>query len=57
MNLMHKNLQVTDGVYGIFSKIDIQIKIAGLSKKLNNQLGKEEIIKSLEKVILSMKNN
>jgi hypothetical protein len=32
-NLMHANLSVTDGVYGILSGMDVKGEIAGLGKK------------------------
>jgi len=34
MNLMHSNLSITDGVYGILSAADLGKRIAGLRVKL-----------------------
>ena len=33
-NLMHANLSITDGIYGIFSEEDIKAEIALLGKKI-----------------------
>ena len=38
-NLMHSNLGVTDGVYGVLSGIDVREQIAGLNE-LRGQIGK-----------------
>ncbi len=40
-NLMHKNLSVTNGVYGILSDLDVREQIAALGKQVEN---KEELI-------------
>lgn len=32
-NLMHENLTITDGVYGILSENDVRVQIIGLSRK------------------------
>ena len=34
MNLMHSNLSITDGVYGVLSTADVGKRIAGLGGKL-----------------------
>jgi site-specific recombinase XerC len=36
MNLMHSNLSITDGVYGVLSSADVGKRIAGLGVKLAN---------------------
>lgn len=51
MNLMHENLQVTDGVYGIFSKIDINRKITALGNDANNGYTKKEVVKLIEEAL------
>jgi hypothetical protein len=35
-NLMHKNLSITDGVYGILSETDVRVQIVELSKSITN---------------------
>jgi hypothetical protein len=50
MNLMHSNLSVTDGVYGILSSADVGKRIAGLGHQLekgqlsNNTLADQLIL-------------
>jgi hypothetical protein len=36
-NLMHKNLSITDGVYGILPTIDIREQITLLGKKVDDK--------------------
>jgi hypothetical protein len=52
-NLIHSNLRITDGVYGIFSETDIREQIIGLGKWifLDEPSNLEELI-SLNKQIL-----
>lgn len=53
MNLMHENLQVMDGVYGIFSGVDIQKRINNLGKensKVDKDLIMDEIITLISKM-------
>lgn len=52
MNLMHENLQVTDGVYGIFSSVDIKTRISRLGNE-NGEGGVNnvELISLLENTI------
>jgi hypothetical protein len=55
MNLMYENLQVTDGVYGIFSKIDVGNRIIRLGHQSNNSpTSKEEIVDTLKEIISSL---
>ncbi|MBN2502490.1 MAG: hypothetical protein JXB38_17030 [Anaerolineales bacterium] len=56
MNLMHENLQVTDGVYGIFSNTDIQKKIAGLGRN-ESSIDQDEIVRVLEQMLVNAKRN
>lgn len=54
---MHENLQVTDGVYGIFSNVDVQKSIANLGKSsYSNSLEIKEIIEVLEKTAKNLKS-
>lgn len=55
MNLMHENLQVTDGVYGIFSNVDVQMKIAGLENNSSGIKSNDEIISMLNKLVDEIK--
>ena len=48
-NLMHSNLSVTDGVYGILSDNDVQAQILGLGKSLST--GDEDLIKSIRDLL------
>ena len=32
-NLMHANISITDGVYGVLSSMDVKGEIAGLGKR------------------------
>ena len=41
MNLMHSNLSITDGVYGILSQQDISKRIQGLGKSITSMQSKE----------------
>ena len=41
-NLMHENLTITDGVYGILSDSDVRKRIAELGNRINLQ-GQEEL--------------
>lgn len=57
MNLMHENFQVTDGVYWIFSNVDVQRRITGLGKNIGKQkYEKEDIIKYIEELIKTSNN-
>jgi hypothetical protein len=52
---MYENLQVTDGVYGIFSKIDVGNRIIRLGHQSNNSpTSKEEIVDTLKEIISSL---
>ena len=53
-NLMHSNLSITDGVYGILSDIDVKGQIASLGQKIvSGQTGSNEELISLMKQILA----
>jgi hypothetical protein len=52
-NLMHSNLSITDGVYGILSEMDVRGRITGLCSNVG--LGKidkiDEIVKLTKKLL------
>jgi site-specific recombinase XerD len=53
LTLMHANLSVTDGVYGVLSQADVQEHIAALGKKKGEAKGAspDEIIPLLEQLL------
>ncbi len=53
-NLMHKNLSVTDGVYGVLSDLDAREQIAALGKQVES---KEEIFIDLLKKLVKRYEN
>ena len=53
-NLMHKNLSITDGVYGILSDLDVREQIVTLGKQVEN---KEELIDLLKKLVNQYENS
>ena len=56
-NLMHSNLSITDGVYGILSETDVREQISSLGKRENQDKGEfENRIARLEKLIFSKDN-
>jgi len=58
MNLMHSNLSVTDGVYGILSTADMGKRIAGLGKQMNNgKLSQEDMVEQLMLIARSIKGD
>ena len=50
-NLMHKNLTVTDGVYGILSGLDVKEQIAALGKSVSSGVDKTELVDLLKKLL------
>jgi site-specific recombinase XerC len=42
-NLMHSNLNITDGVYGILSEIDLKTQISSLVKAVPMMANKDDI--------------
>ena len=50
-NLMHANLSVTDGVYGIHSDLDVKQQIAALGKSVASAQNKAELIDLLKKLL------
>jgi site-specific recombinase XerC len=40
-NLMHSNLSITDGVYGILSQIDVREQISRIGISISSRKGKE----------------
>jgi len=55
-NLMHSNLSITDGIYGMLSDDDIQQRIDNISKVTYGEIdqSKEEIKKQLTKMIANL---
>jgi integrase len=58
-NLMHANLSVTDGVYGILSDNDVRGQISSIGNKINILESKEykELIPLLEQFLSVIKGN
>ena len=52
-NLIHSNLSITDGIYGILSEIDVRTKIATLeyNKNLKKKYESKELV-SIAMVLL-----
>ena len=57
-NLMHSNLSVTDGVYGILSESDVRGQIMALGKRTNSDeyIDNDSLIHSLEQIIINIKS-
>ena len=55
-NLMHKNLSITDGVYGILSDLDVKEQIALLGKSVSTASNKTELLDMLKKLISEHEN-
>ena len=57
-NLMHANLSITDGVYGILSQMDVreQISVLGKTVDIENKVDFEELL-SITKKLLEKLNN
>lgn len=55
-NLMHSNLSITDGIYGILSDIDMKSRIISLKESRNYENPKEDIVRQLKKVITQLEN-
>ena len=55
-NLMHSNLNITDGIYGMLSDDDIQQRIDNIGKVTDgeNNQSIEEIKKQLMKIIANL---
>lgn len=56
MNLMHSNLSITDGVYGVLSTADVGQRIAGLGRQLETgQASQEDLADQLIKLAMQLK--
>lgn len=56
-NLTHSNLNITDGIYGILSKLDVREQIIGLGQTKGLINGKEdEIVSQLKRILLQLEN-
>ncbi len=57
-NLMHSNLSITDGVYGVLSSNDVGKRIAGLGQKAAvGQVSQEELLTQLSQLTEMLKKN
>jgi hypothetical protein len=50
-NLMHSNLSITDGVYGILSDNDVQKQIKELGTLQYHQSDKEELVRLAHQIV------
>jgi hypothetical protein len=50
-NLMHDNLSITDGVYGVLSGMEVKGEIANLGKGLMANSNQKELIEILRQII------
>jgi hypothetical protein len=58
MNLMHSNLSITDGVYGVLSTADVGQRIAGLGRQLEiGQASQEDLADQLIKLAMQLKQD
>jgi hypothetical protein len=58
MNLMHSNLSITDGVYGVLSTADVGQRIAGLGMQLEaKQASQEDLADQLIKLAMQLKKS
>jgi hypothetical protein len=55
-NLMHSNLSITDGVYGILSEVDVKKQIRDLEKEIRlKKLRKDDIAVQLRSIAMQLK--
>ena len=56
-NLMHSNLSITEGVYGILSENDVRGQIAALSRSIDNDKSEDwsTLIPILEKLLRKLR--
>lgn len=52
-NLMHSNLSITDGVYGVLSNLDVRTKITGLGRTQPPASGSTSELRDLVRQILA----
>jgi hypothetical protein len=56
MNLMHSNLSITDGVYGVLSTADVGQRIGGLGRQFETgQSSQEDLADQLIKLAMQLK--
>ena len=53
-NLMHSNLSVTDGVYGILSTDDIKRRVTALENNNVDAMSKDEVLSQLKSMVAQM---
>jgi hypothetical protein len=56
MNLMHNSLQITDGIYGIFSSHDIKSRILKMGSNENQWNSEVNVIRILENTLQELKS-
>jgi integrase len=56
-NLMHANLSVTDGVYGVLSDLDVKEQIASLGKMMAHGKSEKELIVLLKQLLNQYENS
>ena len=55
-NMMLSNLSFTDGIYGMFSGVDVKKRITGLDHQPGGNISKEELQILLQKTLSQLKN-
>jgi hypothetical protein len=53
-NLMHTNLSITDGVYGILAESDVKKQITNLSHEVSNSEITDELINPTKRLLLKL---
>jgi hypothetical protein len=53
-NLMHENLSITDGVYGILSKTDVKNEMAALGIDVSNGNEVQELQSLIRRLLTSL---
>jgi len=54
--MMLSNLSITDGIYGMFSGVDVKKRITGLDHQPGGNISKEELQILLQKTLSQLKN-
>jgi hypothetical protein len=56
-NLMHENLSITDGVYGIFSQTDVRQQIAMLGSGVENNEDAQELRSAVSRLLVKLEKS
>lgn len=56
-NLMHKNLSITDGMYGVLSEIDVRQQIASLGKGVANSEDLQELRSLVSRLLVKLERS